>query len=58
MSDCYLYDDVPVLKNKLGLKDEKTLDKLEAEQSRANMMLFYERGLDEFSPKSLCAIHL
>ena len=57
MSDCYLYDDVPVLKNKLGLKDEKTLDKLEAEQSRANMMLFYERGLDEFSPKSLCAIH-
>ena len=41
MSDPYLYEDVPVLKNKLGIKNEQTLDRIEAEQSRANMMLLY-----------------
>ena len=44
MSDPYLYEDVPVLKNELGIKNEKTLDRIEAEQSRANMMLLYEQG--------------
>ena len=44
VNDIYLYEDVPVLKNKLGIKDEKTLDLVEAEQSRANMMLLYEHG--------------
>ena len=39
MSDPYLYEDVPVLKNELGIKNEKTLDRIEAEQSRANMRL-------------------
>ena len=43
MPDIYLYDDVPVLRNKLQIKDEKTLELIEAEQSRANMMLLYER---------------
>ncbi len=41
MSDIYLYDDVPVLKNKMDIHDEKTLALIEAEQSRANMMLLY-----------------
>ena len=44
MPDIYLYDDVPVLRNKLQIKDEKTLELIEAEQSRANMMLLYEQG--------------
>jgi len=57
MSDLYLYDDVPVLRNKLGIKNEKVLDLVEAEQSRANMMLLYERGFDDFSPEGLCSIH-
>lgn len=57
MSDIYLYDDVPVLKNKLGIKNDKTLDLVEAEQSRANMMLLYERGFDDFSPDGLRYIH-
>ena len=48
MPDIYLYDDVPVLKNKLGIKAEKTLDLVEAEQSRANMMLLYEKGRTDF----------
>ena len=50
MADLYLYDDVPVLRNSLGIKDENTLDRIEAEQSRANMMLLYERGFHDFTP--------
>ena len=57
MPDLYLYDDVPVLKNKLGIKDDKTLDLVEAEQSRQKMMILYERGFDDFSPDGLCSIH-
>ena len=57
MSDIYLYDDVHVLRNKLDIKDEKTLDMIEAEQSRQNMMLLYEQGFEDFSPEGLCRIH-
>ena len=57
MSDPYLYGDVPVLKNKLGIKNEQTLDRIEAEQSRANMMLLYEQGFQDFSPNGLREIH-
>ena len=44
MPDIYLYDDVPVLKNRLGIKDSNLLDAAEAGMSRANMMLLYESG--------------
>ena len=54
VSDIYLYEDVPVLKNKLDIRDEKTLDLIEAEQSRANMMILYERGFSDFTPAGLC----
>ena len=57
MSDPYLYEEVPVLKNKLGIKNEQTLDRIEAEQSRANMMLLYEQGFQDFSPNGLRKIH-
>lgn len=57
MADFYLYEDVPVLRNKLDIKDEKALDLVEAEMSRANMMLLYEHGFDDFSPEGLRAIH-
>ena len=57
MRDPYLYSDVPVLQNKLGIRTEKTLDLIEAEQSRTNMMLLYERGFSDFSPAGLCEIH-
>ena len=57
MPDPYLYEDVPVLRNKLGVKDEKTLDLIEAEQSRASMMILYEKGFHDFTPEGLCAIH-
>lgn len=57
MCDPYLYEDVPVLKNKLGIKEEKTLNLIEAEQSSANMMLLYQRGFQNFTPEGLCEIH-
>ncbi|MBP3479656.1 MAG: Fic family protein [Oscillospiraceae bacterium] len=57
MPDIYLYDDVPVLRNKLEIKDEKELDTIEAERSRARMMILYRRGFDDFTPAGLCAIH-
>ncbi len=57
MTDIYLYEDVPVLRNKLEIKDEKMLDLIEAEQSRASMMLLYEQGFDDFTPAGLCKIH-
>ena len=57
MTDPYLYSDVPVLKNKLGIRNDKTLDLIEAEQSRVNMMLLYEKGFSDFSPSGLCEIH-
>ena len=57
MPDPYLYEDVPVLRNKLGIRTEKTLDLVEAEQSRANMMLLYERPFSNFSPAGLREIH-
>ena len=57
MPDPYLYEDVPVLRNRVEIRDEKTLDQIEAEQSRQNMMLLYERGFHDFSPEGLCEIH-
>lgn len=57
MSDPYLYPDVPVLRNKLEIREAKTLDLIESEQSRASMMLLYERGFHDFSPAGLCEIH-
>ena len=57
MPDIYLYDDAPVLRNKLDVHDEKTLDLIEAEQSRANMMLLYKQGFSDFTPSGLCDIH-
>ena len=57
MPDIYLYEDVPVLRNKLDIKDEKELDTIEAERSRARMMVLYKKGFDDFTPAGLCAIH-
>ena len=57
MVDPYCYEDTPVLRNTLDIRDEKTLDLIEAEQSRANMMLLYEQGFHDFTPEGLRSIH-
>ena len=57
MSDPYLYEDVPILRNRLGMKDHIALKCMETELSCANMMLLYEKGFEDFSPAGLCEIH-
>lgn len=57
MNDLYLIDNSTVLKNLLDITNEKELDLAEAELSRANMMLLYENGFDDFSSGGFCFIH-
>lgn len=57
MKDLYLIENSTVLKNLLGINDEKELDLAEAELSRANMMLLYEKGFSDFSSNGICFIH-
>lgn len=57
MSDPYFYIDAPVFRNKLGVRVKTTLKRIEAELSRANMMLLCEKGFEDFSPAGLCKIH-
>ncbi|OEH86835.1 hypothetical protein BHU72_00790 [Desulfuribacillus stibiiarsenatis] len=51
MNDPYLYEGSSVLHNLLNIHDEKKLELDEAELSRANMMLLYEKGFDDFSTR-------
>lgn len=57
MNDLYLIENSNVLKNLLGITGEKELDLAEAELSRANMMLLYGKGFDDFSSNGFCFIH-
>lgn len=57
MNDLYLIENSTVLKNLFGITNEKELDLAEAELSRANMMLLYENGFDDFSSSGFCFIH-
>ena len=57
MTDLYLQENSSVLKNLLGITDEKELDLAEAELSRANMMLLYENGFSDFSVGGIYFIH-
>lgn len=57
MNDPYLYEGSSVLRNLLNIHDEKDLDLAEAELSRANMMLLYEQGFQDFSTQGIKGIH-
>lgn len=57
MNDLYLIENSSVLKNLLGITNEDELDLAEAELSRANMMLLYERGFSDFTSNGVCKIH-
>jgi cell filamentation protein len=57
MNDPYLYERSSVLRNLLNIHDEKELDLAEAELSRANMMLLYEQGFDDFSTEGIKTLH-
>lgn len=53
MNDPYLYESSSVLRNLLNIHDEKELNLAEAELSRANMMLLYEQGFEDFSTRGI-----
>ena len=55
--DPYLYEEIPVLRNMLGIREENALDLAEAELSRLNMAGLYEAGFADFSPAGLYQIH-
>lgn len=57
MNDPYLYEESSVLRNLLNIRDERELGLAEAELSRANMMLLYEQGFNDFSAQGIKAIH-
>ncbi len=57
MNDPYLYEGSSVLRNLFDIHDEKEMDLAEAELSRANMMLLYEQGFDDFSTQGIKSIH-
>lgn len=55
--DIYLIENSQVLKNKLGITDEKELDIAESATVRANMNLLYESGFYDFSADGMCKLH-
>lgn len=57
MDDLYCYEGTDVLKNKLDIHDEKTLDLVESEQSRMAMMLMYDEGFNDFTVDGFYKIH-
>ncbi len=57
MNDPYLYEESSVLRNLLNIRDERELGLAEAELSRANMMLLYEQGFNDFSAQGIKSIH-
>lgn len=57
MNDPYLYENSFVLRNLQGITDEEELDLVEAEFSRAIMMVLYNEGFDDFSTEGVQKIH-
>lgn len=57
MCDPYFYEDAPIFRNKLGIKNSTELKHIETELSRVNTRLLYEKGFEDFSPAGLCEIH-
>ena len=55
--DIYLQDNSNVLKNKLGITDEKSLDVAESMMVRTRMTLLYNSGFSDFSAKGFCKLH-
>lgn len=53
----YLYDDVPVLKNLLGIKNSKELKKAEINRNRVILRVVYAKEYEEFNTETLCDIH-
>ena len=57
MRDPYLYDDIDVLKNRAGIKDQELLRKAEADITNLTMSAIYEHKYEKFNTETLCDIH-
>ncbi len=57
MKDIYLYDDVPVLKNKLGIKDADKLDKAEYTYASLNIASIIKEPIIITSVNDIMTIH-
>lgn len=55
--DIYLRENSSVLKNKLGIEEESSLDKAESIMANTKMALLYNSGFSDFSPSGVCKIH-
>lgn len=57
MRDPYLYEDVPVLKNKGGIKDAEMLKKAEGDITLYSMSIVYGTKFSKLDAATLCEIH-
>lgn len=57
MRDPYLYEDIPVLKNKGGIKDAELLKKAEGDITQYSMSMVYGTRIEKFDIAALCEIH-
>ena len=57
MRDPYLYEDIPVLKNKGGIKDAELLKKAEGDITQYSMTVVYGTKVEKFDTAALCEIH-
>ena len=55
--DIYLQENSNVLKNKLGITDDKELDEAESGLARTHMSILYNSGFSDFSAQGFCEIH-
>ena len=55
--DPYLYEDVPVLKNLPGIKNNEELKRVEGDLTRMSMGIVYAREYEKFNTETLCDIH-
>lgn len=55
--DPYLYEDVPVLKNLLGIRSKTELKLVERNHSRITLKSVYSTEYEKFDTETLCDIH-
>lgn len=53
----YLYEDVPVLKNLPGIKNNRELKLVERNRNRTILRIIYSREYEKFTTETLCDIH-
>ena len=55
--DPYLYEDVPVLRNIPGVKNDGELKRIEGDLTKMTMGIVYAQDYSKFNADTLCHIH-